>query len=47
MTVSELKELLTKIPSSARVYTYADHGQLPEQCESVQVASVQEDDLEY
>jgi len=40
MTTGELEKLLTRIPPSARVYTYADHGQTAEQCYDLQVACV-------
>jgi hypothetical protein len=42
LTAQNLKEILSYIPDSAIVYSYADHGQMSEQISSVGVTDCKE-----
>jgi hypothetical protein len=42
LTAQNLKEILSYIPDSAIVYSYADHGQMSEQSSSVGVTDCKE-----
>jgi hypothetical protein len=46
MTKKELIELLKDYPDDAVIYSYADHGQTPEQVNRI-YASKDEEDLRY
>jgi len=45
MLISELIEILSKLPGDAQVYSVSDHGQCPEQAGSVSVCV--DDDQPY